>query len=84
MLRIADSIFGNTHLHQIAEDHRAALFNYAGYEDPVKKIERDYRASLRYKFDRMIKKTARLLSRLRGSSGTAVRKLPARAAGERA
>lgn len=76
MLRIADSIFKNTHLYQIAEDHRAALFNYAGYEDPVKKIERDYRSSFRFKVDRMIKKTARLLSRLRGSSGTAVRKLP--------
>ncbi len=79
MLRIADGIFKNTQLCQIAEDHRAALFNYAGYEDPVKKIERDYRSSFRFKIDQMIKKTAKLLSRLRGSSGSAVRKLPSHA-----
>ena len=79
MLRIADSIFENSHLYQIAEDHRAALFDYAGYEDPVKQIERDYRSSLRYKFDRMIKKAANVLSRFRGSCGTAVRKLPSHA-----
>ena len=79
MLRIADAIFGNTHLYQIAEDHRAALFNYAGYEDPVKQIERDYRSSFRFKIDQMLKKAAGLLSRLRGSSGVAVRKLPSHA-----
>lgn len=56
MLRMADSIFGNTHLYEIAEDHRAALFDYAGYEDPVKKIERDYRSSFRYKWDQFLKK----------------------------
>lgn len=79
MLRLADAIFKNTQLCQIAEDHRAALFNYAGYEDPVKKIERDYRSSFRFKIDQLIKKTAGVLSRLRGSSGTAVRKLPSQA-----
>ncbi|MBE2204795.1 MAG: dual specificity protein phosphatase family protein [Chthoniobacterales bacterium] len=79
MLRIADSIFQNTHLCQIAEDHRAALFDYAGYEDPVKKLDRDYRASLRFKIDQMIKKTAKFFSRLRGSSGSAARKLPSHA-----
>lgn len=76
MLRIADSIFQNTHLCQIAEDHRAALFNYAGYEDPAKKIERDYRSSFRFKIDQLIKRTVKLLSFLRGSPVTAVRKLP--------
>lgn len=80
MLRIADSIFQNTHLCQIAEDHRAALFDYAGYEDPVKKLDREYRRSLRYKWDQMIKKTAMILSRLRGSSGSAVRGLPSQTA----
>jgi predicted protein tyrosine phosphatase len=80
MLRIADAIFQNTHLYQIAEDHRSALFDYAGYEDPVKKMERDYRQSLRFKWDQMLKKTAKLLSRLRGSSGSStVRKLPSHA-----
>ncbi len=79
MLRIADGIFQNTHLYQIAEEHREALFNYAGYEDPVKKLDRDYRSSFRFKIDQMLKKTARFLSRLRGSSGTAVRKLPSHA-----
>lgn len=79
MLRIADGIFQNTRLCQIAEDHRSALFDYAGYEDPVKKLERDYRSSFRFKIDQMIKRTAKLLSRLRGSSGTAVRKLPSHA-----
>lgn len=79
MLRLADSIFKNTSLYQLAEDHRAALFNYAGYEDPVKKIERDYRLSFRFKIDQMIKKTAKLLSRFRGTSGMAVRKLPTHA-----
>jgi predicted protein tyrosine phosphatase len=76
MLRIADSLFENTHLYQIAEEHRAALFDFAGYEDPVKKIETDYQSSMRFKIDQWIKKTARFFSRLRGSSGTAVRKLP--------
>ncbi|MFZ4774344.1 MAG: hypothetical protein ACOYM3_03210 [Terrimicrobiaceae bacterium] len=79
MLRIADSLFQTTQLWQIAEDHRSALFDYAGYEDPVKKMDRDYRSSLRFKLDQMIKKTAKLLSRLRGSSGTAIRKLPSHA-----
>jgi predicted protein tyrosine phosphatase len=78
MLRIADSIFQNTNLCQIAEAHRAALFDYAGYEDPVKKIERDYRNSVRFKWDQIIKKTAEVLSRLRGSSGSAVRSLPSK------
>jgi predicted protein tyrosine phosphatase len=76
MLRIADAIFENTHLYQIAEDHRAALFDYAGYEDPVKKIERDYRSSFRFKIDRVLKRAARMFSHFRGSHGTAVRKLP--------
>jgi predicted protein tyrosine phosphatase len=79
MLRIADSIFQNTQLEKIAEDHREALFNYAGYEDPVKQLERDYRASFRFKIDQLLKKTAKFLSRLRGSSGTATRKLPSHA-----
>ena len=79
MLRIADSIFKTTRLYQIAEEHRVALFNYAGYEDPVKKIERDYRSSFRFKIDQMIKRSARVLSRLRGSSGSAIRKLPSHA-----
>lgn len=79
MLRLADAIFQNTHLYQIAEDHRASLFDYAGYEDPVKEIERNYRHSLRYKWDQLIKRTAKIFSRLRGSSGTAVRQLPSRA-----
>ncbi len=79
MLRIADSVFQNTQLWQIAEDHRSALFDYAGYEDPVKKMDRDYRSSFRFKIDQMVKKTAKLLSRLRGSSGTAIRKLPSHA-----
>ena len=56
MLRIADSIFKDTHLYEIAEEHRSALFRYAGYEDPVKKIERDYRSSFRYIIDRMIQR----------------------------
>ena len=76
MLRIADSIFQNTHLHQIAQEHRAKLFDYAGYEDPVNQIEREYRQSLRFKWDQIVKKTAKMLSRLRGSSGSAVRKMP--------
>lgn len=77
MLRIADEIFQDTHLERIAEEHRSALFDYAGYEDPVKQIERNYKSSLRYKFDQMIKKTAKLLSKLRGSSGTSsIRALP--------
>jgi predicted protein tyrosine phosphatase len=79
MLRIADEIFQNTNLEQIAQEHREALFHYAGYEDPVKKLDRDYRRSLRFKWDQMIKKTAKMLSRLRGSSGSAERQLPARA-----
>ena len=79
MLRLADSIFKNTNLYQLAEDHRAALFHYAGYEDPVKQIERDYRSSFRFKIDQMIKKTARMLSRLRRSPGMAFRKLPSHA-----
>lgn len=77
MLRIADEIFQTTNLEQIAQQHREALFNYAGYEDPVKKLDRDYRSSLRFKWDQMIKKTAKMLSRLRGSSGSAERQLPA-------
>jgi predicted protein tyrosine phosphatase len=56
MLRIADLIFKDTHLSQIAEEHRAALFRYAGYEDPVNKIERDYRSSFRCLVHRLIQK----------------------------
>ena len=79
MLRLADAIFKNTRLCQLAEDHRAALFDYAGYEDPVKQIERDYRSSFRFKIDQMLQRAAKLLSRLRGSQGMAVRKLPSHA-----
>lgn len=79
MLRLADSIFKNTSLYQLAEDHRSALFNYAGYEDPVRQIERDYRSSFRFKIDQMVKRAARMLARLRGSQGMAVRKLPSHA-----
>jgi len=68
MLRLADAIFKNTRLCQLAEDHRAALFDYAGYEDPVKQIERDYRSSFRFKIDQMLQRAAKLLSRLRGTS----------------
>lgn len=67
MLRIADAIFQNTNLQRIAEDHRAALFDYAGYEDPVKKLERDYKKSIRCKWDRIAHKAFSLLARLRGS-----------------
>ena len=72
MLRLADAIFKNTRLCQLAEDHRAALFDYAGYEDPVKQIERDYRSSFRFKIDQMLQRAAKLLSRLRGTSRRAV------------
>ncbi|MEI6279716.1 MAG: hypothetical protein WCQ16_10110 [Verrucomicrobiae bacterium] len=68
MLRLADAIFQNTNLCQIAEKHRAALFDYAGYEDPVKKLERDYQRSLRFQWDRMIEMFAGILSRLRRRS----------------
>ena len=67
MLRLADAIFKNTRLCQLAEDHRAALFDYAGYEDPVKQIERDYRSSFRFKIDQMLQRAAKLISRLRGA-----------------
>jgi predicted protein tyrosine phosphatase len=67
MLRLADAIFQNTELRRIAEEHRAALFDYAGYEDPVKKLERDYRKSLRCKWDLLAQKASRLLGRLRGN-----------------
>jgi len=82
MLRIADAIFQNTDLEAIAQKHREALFTYAGYEDPVKQLERDYKKSLRFKWDQIIKRTARMMSRLRGGSGSAHRDLPTPPPGE--
>ncbi len=68
MLRIADSIFQKTQLREIAERHRVALFEYAGYEDPVKKIESEYQASFRCKIDRVVNKLSKLFAKLRGKS----------------
>ncbi len=47
MLRFADAIFGDTSLKEIAENHRIKQFKLAGYEDPVKEIERNHGKSLR-------------------------------------
>jgi predicted protein tyrosine phosphatase len=66
MLRFADSIFGNTSLQAIAEEHRIRQFALAGYEDPVKEIERNHGKSLRAKLTRMIEgSTHALISRKR-------------------
>ena len=66
MLRLADAIFQNTNLCAIAEVRRTALFEYAGYEDPVKQLERDYKKSLRFRWDQMVQRASDLASRLRG------------------
>ena len=58
MLRLADEIFQDTHLCQIAEARRTALFEYAGYEDPVIQLDRNYKRSLRYHWDNLLKRFA--------------------------
>ena len=55
MLRLADAIFKNTNLQQIAEGRRVALFEYAGYEDPVVKLDREYKKSFLYQWDRVVR-----------------------------
>ncbi|MEX1118569.1 MAG: hypothetical protein WEB60_07215 [Terrimicrobiaceae bacterium] len=63
MLRFADSIFGDTSLQQIAEEHRVKQFNLAGYEDPVKEIERNHGRSLRAFFLRFFQNSAYALTK---------------------
>lgn len=61
MLRFADDFFGNTSLLQRAEEHRVRQFTLAGYEDPVKEIERNHGKSLRARITRLIEGSAMLL-----------------------
>jgi predicted protein tyrosine phosphatase len=63
MLRFADSIFGDTSFAAIAEKHRIDQFNLAGYEDPVKEIERKHGRSLRAFFMRFFKNSSFALAK---------------------
>ncbi len=63
MLRFADSIFGDTSLEEIAEKHRIKQFSLAGYEDPVKEIERNHGRSLRAFFMRFFQNSTFALAR---------------------
>ena len=63
ILRLADAVFKNTNLRQIAEERRIALFEYAGYEDPVVKLDRDYKKSLLFQWDRLVKWVSDFASR---------------------
>ena len=63
MLRLADTIFQTTNLCEIAQVRRTALFEYAGYEDPVIQLDRDYKRSIRYQWDRWLVRLSKLSSR---------------------
>lgn len=62
MLRLADSIFGTTKLLERAEKHRIRQFELAGYEDPVKEIERNHARTLRAKIRRFFDRSAPTLA----------------------
>lgn len=62
MLRMADSFFGHTSLRDMAEAHRIHQFELAGYEDPVKAIERNHGKSLRARISRLIEASTELLT----------------------
>lgn len=63
MLRFADSIFGDTSFSEIAEKHRISQFQLAGYEDPVKEIERNHGKSLRAFFMRFFQNSSFALAK---------------------
>lgn len=63
MLRFADTIFGDSSLQEIAEKHRISQFTLAGYEDPVKEIERNHGRSLRAFFMRLFQNPTFVLTK---------------------